>query len=134
MASIGPNESPGDQHSRPQHADVPVQPEDLTRLLVENVRDYALILLDPGGHVASWNDGAERITGYQRSEILGQSIGVFFTADDIRADKPRDLLRRTAAEGRVEDEGWRVRRDGSRFWADVVLTAVRDSAGHLIGF
>jgi PAS domain S-box-containing protein len=131
---MGPSESPGDRPARPPHADVPVPPNDLTRLLVESVRDYAIILLDPDGRVASWNNGAERISGYRRSEILGKSIAVFFPPEEIPADTPHDLLRRTAAEGRVEDEGWRVRKDGSRFWANVVTTAVRDAHGQLLGF
>jgi PAS domain S-box-containing protein len=103
-------------------------------LLVESVRDYAIILLDPNGRIASWNEGAERIAGYQRSEILGKSIAVFFPPEEVPADKSRTLLRRTAAEGRVEDEGWRVRKDGSRFWANIVLTAVRDAHSQLLGF
>ena len=103
-------------------------------MLVEEARDYAIFFLDPEGRVASWNAGAERIKGYRRDEILGRHFSLFFAADEVTAGKPNRELARAAAEGRVEDEGWRLRKDGSRFWANVVLTAVRDAAGTLLGF
>ncbi|HEX6766625.1 MAG TPA: PAS domain S-box protein, partial [Polyangiaceae bacterium] len=104
------------------------------RLLVESVRDYAIFMVDPGGHVASWNAGAELIKGYTRDEIIGRHISTFYTPEDRAAQKPQKLLDVAAREGRVEDEGFRVRSDGRRFWADVVLTALRDSAGNLVGY
>jgi PAS domain S-box-containing protein len=107
---------------------------ELFRVLVEEARDYAIFFLDPEGRVASWNAGAERIKGYRQEEILGRHFSLFFAADEVAAGKPNRELARAAAEGRVEDEGWRVRKDGSRFWATVVLTAVRDADGALIGF
>lgn len=104
------------------------------RLLVEGVKDYAIFTLDPNGYVVSWNEGAERIKGYQASEILGQHFDRFYTAEDIAQGKPEQVLQVAATEGRFEEEGWRVRKDGSLLWADVVLTALRDEAGNLSGF
>ncbi len=108
--------------------------EQLFRQLVESVRDYAIFVLDAGGHVASWNAGAELIKGYSAREILGAHISTFYPADDVAAGRPQLLLETAATAGRVEDTGWRVRKDGSRFWADVVITSRRDEAGHLLGF
>ena len=108
--------------------------EESFRLLVSGVKDYAIFMLDPEGRVAGWNAGAERIKGYEADEILGQSLSRFYTPEDIAKDKPAQELRVAASEGRVEDEGWRVRKDGSRFWADVVITALRDTQGNLLGF
>ena len=104
------------------------------QLLVDGVRDYAIFMLTPDGRVASWNSGAERIKGYRTEEILGQPFSAFFAVEDRNQNKPAWLLERATKEGRVEDEGWRVRKDGSRFWADVVITALRDDVGHLQGF
>ncbi len=104
------------------------------RVLVESVRDYAVFLLDPEGHVRTWNAGAALIKGYQRDEIVGQSIQRFYTREDRDSGRPARLLEQATRDGRVEDEGWRVRKDGSRFWADVVITALRNDAGELIGF
>ncbi|MGH9714464.1 MAG: PAS domain S-box protein [Candidatus Acidiferrales bacterium] len=108
--------------------------EERFRLLVSGVRDYAIFMLDPDGRVASWNVGAERFKGYQENEILGQSFTRFHTPEDIAQNKPAEKLRVAAAVGRSEDEGWRIRKDGSRFWASVVITALRDERGKLIGF
>jgi PAS domain S-box-containing protein len=108
--------------------------EEHFRLLVESVKDYAIFLLDPDGNVASWNDGAHLIKGYDAQEIIGQHLSLFYTEGDRAARKPQRLLELATAEGRVEDEGWRVRKDGSRFWADVVITALRDAHGQLVGF
>ena len=91
-------------------------------------------MLDPTGRIASWNAGAERIKGYRADEIIGQHFSRFYSADDVQAGKPDQELRVAAAEGRCEDEGWRVRKDGSRFWANVVITAQRDEGGNLRGF
>src|SRR4051812_15009667 len=95
------------------------------RLLVESVRDYAIFILDPSGRVKTWNAGAERIKGYRADEILGEHFFIFYTAEDVRSGKPQMELEVAAREGRFEDEGWRVRKDGSRFWANVVITALR---------
>ena len=104
------------------------------RLLVETVKDYAIIMLDPGGHVATWNAGAERIKGYKANEIIGQHFSIFYPPDAIAQGKPQEEIRAATAEGRVEEEGWRLRKDDSRFWASVVLTALRDEGGQLVGF
>jgi len=104
------------------------------RLLIDAVRDYAIFMLEPGGRIASWNPGAQRIKGYSPDEIVGQHFSVFYTPDDIASGKPARLLEAAARQGRVEDEGWRVRKDGSRFWANVVITAVRDDDDALVGF
>jgi PAS domain S-box-containing protein len=104
------------------------------RLLVESVKDYAIFMLDPRGRVASWNAGAERIKGYQAAEIIGQHFSIFYPPEDVAAGKCEMELEVAAREGRFEDEGWRVRKDGSRMWANVVITALRDSAGPLVGY
>ena len=108
--------------------------EERFRLFIDAVRDYAIFTLDARGHVSSWNQGAERLNGYTASEILGRHFSRFFTPEDTRTGKPQVELERAQTEGRVEDEGWRVRKDGSRFWANAVLTAIRDQSGQLIGF
>ena len=104
------------------------------RLMVENVKDYAIFMLDTGGHIASWNAGAERIKGYRADEIVGQHFSRFYTPEDVESGKRERGLAVATAEGRFEEEGWRVRKDGSRFMADVVITALRDDAGQLCGF
>ena len=104
------------------------------RLFAESVRDYAIFMLDPDGRIASWNAGAERIKGYRAAEIIGQHFSTFYPKEDVRSGKPQRLLSVAESEGHVEDEGWRVRKDGSRFWANVTITAVRDTSGNLIGF
>src|SRR4051795_10238540 len=108
--------------------------EEQFRLLVASVKDYAIFLLDVGGHVATWNAGAHEIKGYLAEEIIGEHIATFYTPEDVARGKPHELLRTAVTEGRVEHEGWRVRKDGTRFWADVVVTALRDPAGQLTGF
>jgi len=107
---------------------------DSFRLLMEGVRDYAIFLLDGAGRVSTWNSGAERIKGYRAEEIIGQHFSRFYPPEDVAAGKPARLLALAAREGRAEDKGWRVRKDGSRFWADVLITALRDSDGAVIGF
>lgn len=104
------------------------------RLLVESVEDYAIYLLDPAGVIRSWNIGAQRLKGYSASEIVGQNFAQFFTESDRAAGKPRELLSKALARRTVEDLGWRVRKDGSHFWASAVLTALYDGAGNHIGF
>jgi PAS domain S-box-containing protein len=108
--------------------------EERFRLLVESVQDYALYMLDPAGRVASWNQGAERMTGYRSDEILGRHFSQFYAREDTDAGKPDAALETASTVGRFEDEGWRVRKDGSRFWAGVVITAIRDESGTLRGF
>lgn len=108
--------------------------EEKFRLLVSGVKDYAILMLDPEGHIASWSDGAERIKGYRAEEIIGQHFSRFYPAEDVEKGKPPYELKVAAAQGRFEDEGWRVRKDGSRFWANVVITALRDETGQLRGF
>jgi PAS domain S-box-containing protein len=108
--------------------------EERFRLLVEGVRDYALFMLDPQGRVASWNAGAERLYGHSPDAILGQHLSSLYTQEAIERRWPDELLRRAAAEGRIEDEGWRLRNDGSQFWANVIISSLRDSSGTLRGF
>jgi PAS domain S-box-containing protein len=110
------------------------QSEERFRLLVETVQDYAIFMLDPDGNVSSWNLGAERIKGYKPDEILGRHFSCFYPEEDLRRGKPQWELVIAAKEGRFEDEDWRVRKDGSRFWANVVITALRDYSGKLLGF
>jgi len=104
------------------------------RLLVGSVRDYAIYMLDPEGHVRSWNAGARQIKGYTESEILGQHSSRFYTPEDVAAGRPDASLQAAAAHGQFAEEAWRVRKDGSRFWADIVINAVRDDRGALVGF
>jgi PAS domain S-box-containing protein len=104
------------------------------RLFVEAVRDYAIFMLDPRGNITTWNDGAKNIKGYDSAEIIGRHFSAFYTEEDVRSRKPEMNLEIAAREGRFEDEGWRVRKDGSKFWASVVITAIRDELGHLVGF
>ena len=104
------------------------------RSIVESVRDYAIYLLDKDGHIMIWNPGAERIKGYTSEEIIGKHFSRFFTQEDRDRGRPAELIRLATEHGRVEHEGWRVRKDGSRFWADIVITAIRDANGEIIGF
>src|SRR5256714_15466820 len=107
---------------------------DTFRILVEGVRDYAIFMLDGAGRVLTWNAGAERLKGYRAEDIIGKHFSCFYPDDAVKAGKPARMLALAARDGRVEDEGWRVRQDGSRFWADVVITALRDPDGSVIGF
>jgi PAS domain S-box-containing protein len=108
--------------------------DELFRLLVANVRDYAIFVLDPTGHVATWNIGAERIKRYRADDIIGRHFSVFYPDDDVRAGKCEMELEVAARDGRFEDEGWRLRSDGTPFWANVLITAIRNDAGTLVGF
>jgi PAS domain S-box-containing protein len=108
--------------------------EERFRLLVDSVQDYAIFMLDPVGRIVTWNVGAERLKGYAASEIVGQSFECFYPPEAVASGWPREELRRATAHGRFEDEGWRVRKDGTRFWASVVLTALRERDGTLRGF
>ena len=121
----GPATTPGDINQRNNSA---------FPLLIESTTDYAIFMLDPRGYVASWNAGAERIKGYTASEIIGKHFSIFYPPEAIATNWPQTELEMAAKVGRFEDEGWRVRKDGSRFWANVVITALRDPSGQLLGF
>jgi PAS domain S-box-containing protein len=108
--------------------------KDPFELLVRSIVDYAIYMLDPDGHVSSWNAGAERIKGFVAEEIVGKHFSVFYTVEDRGAGVPRKVLETARREGRFEGEGWRVRKDGTRFWASVVLDAIHDDEGKLVGF
>ena len=108
--------------------------EERFRLLVGTVRDYAIYMLDPNGRVVSWNRGAEQIKGYSAEEIVGRHFSCFYPPEAVAAGAPEHALAMAAEKGRFEEENWRLRKDGSRFWADVVITAVRDEEGKLFGF
>jgi PAS domain S-box-containing protein len=110
------------------------QSEERFRLLVEGVKDYAIFMLDPNGYVSSWNEGVRRIKGYEASEIIGQHFSVFYPPEARARNRPELALEVAARDGRFEDDGWRVRKDGGRFWANVVITALRDRTGTLRGF
>ena len=108
--------------------------EERFRLLVQGVKDYAIFMLDPTGHITTWNDGAQRIKGYTAEEIIGKHFSIFYPTEDIEAGKPERELEIAKATGVYEEEGWRLRKDGSRFWASVVITALRNESGDLAGF
>jgi PAS domain S-box-containing protein len=107
---------------------------ELYRLLVEGVSEYAIFALDPQGNIISWNPGAERLKGWKAHEIIGKHFSTFYPEEDLRAGKPAWELEVAIEQGRLEDEGWRLRNDGTRFWANVVITALRDEHGELVGF
>src|ERR1041384_8535118 len=108
--------------------------DEIFRLMVTSVFDYAIFILDPSGHISSWNLGAERLKGYHADEIIGKHFSSFYTPEDREADVPKEVLQTAIDTGHFEGEGWRVRKDGTRFWASVVVTALRDEAGTLYGF
>jgi PAS domain S-box-containing protein len=110
------------------------QSEERFRLLVESMQDYAIFMLDPQGRVTSWNKGAERIKGFQHEEIVGEPLARFYTVEDQTQGLPTQALRAAAQDGRCEQEGWRVRKDGSRFWANMVISALTDEHAALVGF
>jgi len=110
------------------------EPAELYRLLVASVRDYAIFALDARGHVLTWNAGAEQLKGYHADEIIGRHFSTFYPREDVVDGKPDMELRGAVRDGRFEDEGWRLRKDGTRFWANVVITALRDQYGEVIGF
>jgi PAS domain S-box-containing protein len=111
-----------------------VATDDLYRLLVESVQDYAIFALDPTGHIMTWNTGARRIKGYTADEIIGKHFSIFYPAVDVAADKPGWELAEATRVGRFEDEGWRIKKDGRRFWASVIITALLDEDRRLVGF
>ena len=108
--------------------------EERFRLTVEAIKDYAIFMLDPDGRVATWNSGGERLTGYTAQELIGHHVSRFYPKEAVERGWPDEELRRASADGRIEDEGWRLRKDGSAFWANVVITAIRDESGTLRGF
>ncbi|HVX38289.1 MAG TPA: PAS domain-containing sensor histidine kinase [Gemmatimonadaceae bacterium] len=110
------------------------QSEERFRLIVQSVKDYAIFMLDPKGRVATWNEGAEAINGYTAAEIIGKHFSIFHPEPERSAGKPDWELEVAEREGQIEDEGWRVRKDGTQFWADVVITALFSSTGRLVGF
>jgi PAS domain S-box-containing protein len=103
-------------------------------LLVRHAVDYAIYMLDETGHIVTWNQGAERMSGYRQEEVVGRHFSAFQTATDVARDHPAEMLRLAARDGRYEEEGWRVRKDGTTFWVDIVLTAIHDEHGALTGF
>lgn len=117
-----------------QHPEVAGQSAELFRLLVETVRDYAIFVLDPEGRVLTWNEGAKALKGYSREEIVGQHFSKFYLPEAVQSGWPARELTLAAKDGRFADEGWRVKKDGSSFWASVIITALRDPSGKLSGF
>jgi PAS domain S-box-containing protein len=135
--------SPKPKTNKPRRQDTEVQKptQELVRqsgepfrLLVESVKDYAIFILDPNGYISTWNLGAEVINGYRADEIIGKHFSIFYTEEDLAWDKPGYELKVATEVGRFEDEGWRIRKDGTRFWANVIITALRDKDGTLRGF
>lgn len=119
----------------PIPSSTPGSPLDQTfRLLIDQITDYAIFLLTPTGDVETWNPGAERFKGYKAHEIIGKNFRNFYPKHDQESHKPEYELKVAAETGRFEDEGWRIRKDGSRFWANVIITAIRDKQGRLIGY
>jgi PAS domain S-box-containing protein len=110
------------------------QSEERLQVLIESIQDYAIYILDPNGFVISWNSGAQRIKGYSADEIIGKHFSRFYTPNDLRINKPTQNLEHAATKGRYEDESLRMRKDGSIFWANVLITAIRDPSGNLTGF
>jgi two-component system, sensor histidine kinase and response regulator len=141
--SLNPLETPTGIHvlasvvditERKAAADRLRQSEERSRAMIENVKDHAIFMLDPEGRILTWNKGAERLRGYKSEEIIGKHYSSLFPIEDRESAKPEQLLRTARAEGQCEDEGWRLRKGGSQFWANVVIAAVRDHEGKLIGF
>lgn len=117
-----------------EHLQRLLESEERFRLLVEQVKDYAIFFLDARGNISSWNQGARRIKGYSADEIIGKHFSIFYTPEDLASEKPARELTIAIREGRYEEEGWRLKKDGSRFWASVVITALWDKRGNLSGF
>jgi PAS domain S-box-containing protein len=131
---IGFSKITRDLTDRKENEEVLRQSEERYRLLVEQVTDYGIFMLDEKGRIVSWNEGARRMKGYNASEIIGKYFSIFYPEEDIINGKPAYELKVAMAEGKYEEEGWRLRKDGSRFWANVVITAVYNAAGTLVGF
>jgi PAS domain S-box-containing protein len=120
------------KHAHPALSDF--VPDDVFRLFVDNVKDYAIVMLDPGGHIVTWNAGAERIHGYTSDEIVGAHFSRFYPPEAIQRGQPDKEVEMAARDGHYESEGWRLRKNGEQFWANVVTTAVRDKDGTLRSF
>jgi PAS domain S-box-containing protein len=133
-AQFHPTRSPSDPAKVQSLGEIAHETGDLHRLLVESVRDYAIFALDPNGVILSWNAGAKRFKGYEADEIIGKHFSVFYPRELVEEGFPEFELRTAANTGRFEDEGWRIRKDGSRFWANVVITALRNHEGKLLGY
>jgi PAS domain S-box-containing protein len=131
---IGYSNVTRDFTERREHGERLRESEERFRMLIEGVPDYAIYMMDPTGKITTWNTGAERIKGYTASEIIGQSFAVFFTEEDVLSGTPRQILEMAARQGRSEQEGWRRRKDGTRFWVNALVTALRDKSGKLVGF
>src|SRR2546430_1625332 len=127
-------ESSRDQEGLYARRSASPEAEEQLRLLVDNLRDYAIFTLDTQGRIASWNIGAQLVHGYAAHEVIGKHFSIFFPQEELRSGRPWALLETVTKEGHLAEEGWRVRQDGSRFWANVVITALRDSEGRLYGF
>ncbi len=126
---------PSHQHDHVFRSEAALQAsEEQLRTLIEGVTDYAIYMLDTQGIVRTWNKGAERIKGYRAAEVIGKPMATFYPPEDVAGGKPDKELERAATQGKCEDEGWRVKKDGSRFWAGVVISALRDANGRLTGF
>ena len=123
-----------DSSHRPNSPVAPTDSPEIFKQLVEQVKDYAIFLLDTEGRIRSWNEGAKRIKGYEAHEIIGKHFSIFYTRQDLDVEKPTFELRMVNDMGRYEEEGWRVRKDGTRFWANVVITPLRDAGGRLTGY
>ena len=130
MSPLNPKRVDGSPRAGAEFRDL----NDAFRLLIESTIDYAIFLLDPDGYVVTWNAGAHRMKGYRADEIIGRHFSVFYPPDALERNFPAQELELAARDGRLEDEGWRLRKDGTRFWANVVITALRDETGTLIGF
>src|SRR5690348_8671937 len=118
----------------PHNKQVEVPDESRYRLLIEAVTDYAIYMLDPTGVVTSWNPGAKRFKGYEAHEIIGKHFSRFYSEDDRAAGEPEKALKSALTQGRFEKEGWRIRKDGSRFWAHVVIDPIKTPSGEILGF
>jgi PAS domain S-box-containing protein len=134
MISLPRHTSPEAVQRAPLPAERLRRSEQRLQMIVENVRDYAIFMLDTEGNIVTWNRGAELIKGYTPDEIIGQHHSTFYTPEDRERRHPAELLARAEKDGRVEEIGWRVRKDGTKFWADVVITALRDATGAPYGF
>ena len=111
-----------------------MQRDELLRLIIENVRDYAFFVQDTNGLIVSWNPGVEQILGYDEKELVGRHVSIIYTAEDVENGEVEEEMRRAAGEGRAENRRWRVRRDGSRFWANGLLMPLKDNDGNLHGY
>lgn len=119
---------------RSDQLEAPLSDDERYRLLVEAVTDYAIYMLDPAGIVTSWNPGAERFKGYKAAEIIGKHFSQFYSEEDRKSGLPARALETARREGKFESEGWRIRKDGTRFWAYVVIDPIRRPSGEIVGY